>query len=172
MRGGGVPDLPAVVQETGQLGLGGGPQGGPDPGQGVLRVVGHLDHAAVGVSVSETGVQTAQADHVIEAQTGAGERVRKNFGQSQNARAGLDHDAVDLDAAGLTARALSGFDHSDRQPTGRQCQGCRQPTDAGPDHQHLRAGFSPHVAPNGADNRAAAPRGRLGRRPCRAAPAR
>ena len=161
MRGGDIPDLSAVVEETGPLGLRGGSEGGPDPGQGVLRVVGHLDHAAVGVSVSETGVQTAQADHVIEAQTGAGECVGKDFRQSQNARSGLDHDAVHLDASDLATRTLRGFDHSHRQPT-----------DAGPDHQHLRAGFSPHVAPNGADNRAVAHRVRPGRRPCRAAPAR
>ena len=139
-----IPDPAAVAQERRHFALGVATECRADAGQRVLRIVADLEHSAVGVVVPETGVESAQADHVLEAAARTGEDPGKDVGQGQHAGAGLDHHPVDLDNPGFPARVIGGLDHSHGHPAGGQGQGGRQPADAGTDHQDLGAGLNQH----------------------------
>ena len=162
IRRGRLPDLTAVGQEGRQLGLGIRAQRGPHSSERLLRIVGHLDHAAVVVAVTEARVESAQADHLVHAQSGPGEEPGEHLGQGQHTGAGFHHNPVHLDDPGLAARARSGLEHPHRKPAGHQRQGRGQPADAGPNHQDLGTALSRHGASCGRRPAAPVRRGRPG----------
>ena len=156
MGGGGLPDPAAVAQESRELGLGARTESRPDPGQGVLRVVRHLDHAAVGVAIAESRIQPAQSDPLVQPEPGALEESGENLRQRQDARSGVDHDTVDLDGAGLPARTGAGFDDAHRKAAPRQGKCGGQAADARADDENLVAAVSRHRISYAAGSRAVA----------------
>ncbi len=106
----------------------------------------HVDHTAVGVAVAEARIEAAQADDVVEAQTGAAEYVGEHLRQRQHAGPGIDPHPVDVDDSGLTPGIPAGFEHPHRQPAGGQRQRGGQAADPGPDDQDLATAISAHRA--------------------------
>ncbi len=137
VRRGRLPDPAAIGQKVRQFARGRRPEGRPHVGQRLLRFVGHVEHASVGVAVAKAGVEAAQSDHVGQSQAGPGEHVGEHPGQGEHAGAGLHSDPVEFDGSGLSARSWTGFEHPHCQAAGGQGERGGQPADTGADHQHL-----------------------------------
>ena len=111
--------------------------------------MGHLEHAAIGVAIPETPVETAQTHHLLQAQAGPGEQSGEDLSQREHTGAGFDLHSGHLDDADLAPGSLARLEHPDRQSTGGQCEGGRKTADPGPDHQNLGVALSGHAVPPG-----------------------
>ena len=133
--------------DGGEFGFGGAAQRRSDPGEGVVRIVGAVQHASIGVPVPEARVQTAQLDHIAQRCAYSGEQPGEHLGQGQYGGSGVDPHSVDLDGSGLPAGSLARLAAPDGKAPADQCQRSRQPADSGTHHQYLAAALSDHEVP-------------------------
>ncbi len=97
-----------------------------------------VDDAAVGELPADGRVHRPQLQDCLEWAVAAGldEQVAPPGGQLQQGRAGVEPEAVALQATGRPAGSGGPLDHGHVVPQARQAGGDREPGQPGPDHHH------------------------------------